>query len=57
MFVDIWNVMCGAMTDKEIQIVLRRDYDVSSNANEITFDNLGQIGGRIVLDLGNHTLT
>ena len=43
--------------DKDVQIVLRRDYDMTDgDTKDVLFHNLGQLGGTLVIDLGEHTL-
>ncbi len=52
------NVLSGAQNaGKEVQIVLRRDYDMTTEGNNTGFYNLGQMSGSLVIDLGEYTLT
>jgi len=44
-------------TDKHAYVVLRRDYDMSAEAQNNGFDNVGQLGGNILFDLGGYKLT
>ena len=44
-------------TNKTAYVVLRRDYDMSANSTNNGFDNIGQLGGNIVFDLGNYKIT
>lgn len=51
------TVLVGQNT-KEAQIVLRRDYDMTVDGNKDTvYPNLGQLGGTLIIDLGEYTMT
>lgn len=51
-----YNVSRGD-SEREVQILLRRDYDMTADgASDTVFYNLAQIGGTLVIDLGGHTL-
>ena len=53
-----WNQLRGVYADKEVQIVLRRDYDMTESGSRDTYyPNLSQIGGTLIIDLGDNTLT
>lgn len=51
-----WQNLRGECKGQEAQIVLRRDYDMTQTT-DANFANLAQIGGTLVIDLGEHTLT
>ena len=58
------NALYGAFSyirgehNKEVQIYLRRDYDMSaSEATDTYYKNLSQIGGTLVLHLGEYNIT
>ena len=58
------NALYGAFSyirgehTKEVQIYLRRDYDMSaSEATDTYYKNLSQIGGTLVIHLGDYSIT
>ena len=55
----VWETDVGrGEHNKEIQVVLRRDYNMTTTDTlDTAFENLCQIGGTLVIDLGEHTFT
>ena len=55
----VWEMDVGrGEHNKEIQVVLRRDYNMTTTDTlDTVFENFCQIGGTLVIDLGEYTFT
>ncbi len=51
----VQKLIRGVYSGEQVQILLRRDYTMSTS--DVNFNNFGQIGGELIVDLGGYTLT